>query len=82
MAIARMIVRTGLLTVALMSAVATAKAICNVTRLPSRSDDKPPRRSALQPLQQQSEKLGFVAEMSCSGARILEIRRSRKCENL
>jgi hypothetical protein len=44
MAIARMIVRSGLLTFALMSAaVATAKAICSVTRLPSRSDDKPER---------------------------------------
>jgi hypothetical protein len=43
MAIARMIVRTGLLTVALMSAVATAKAICRVTRLPSRSEGKPER---------------------------------------
>ena len=43
MAIARMIVRTGLLTVALMSAVATAKAICSVTRLPSRSEGKPER---------------------------------------
>jgi hypothetical protein len=41
MAIARMIVRSGLLTVALMSAVATA--ICRFTRLPSRSDDKPER---------------------------------------
>jgi hypothetical protein len=43
MAIARMIVRTGLLTVALMSTVATAKAICSVTRLPSRSEGKPER---------------------------------------
>ena len=43
MAIVRMIVRSGLLTFALMSAVATAKAICSVTRLPSRSDHKPER---------------------------------------
>ncbi len=43
MAIARMFVRSGLLTVALMSAVGTAKAICRLTRLPSRSDDKPER---------------------------------------
>ena len=43
MVIARMIVRSGLLTVALMSAVATAKAICRFTRLPSQSDDKPER---------------------------------------
>ena len=43
MVIARMIVRGGLLTVVLMSAVATARAICRFTRLPSRSDDKPER---------------------------------------
>jgi hypothetical protein len=43
MAIARMFVRSGLLTIALMSAAATAKAICRLTRLPSRSDDKPER---------------------------------------
>ena len=43
MAIARMIVRSDLLTVALMSAVATARAICRFTRLPSQSDDKPER---------------------------------------
>jgi hypothetical protein len=43
MAIARMIVRSGLLTVALISAAATAKAVCRFTRLPSQSDDKPER---------------------------------------
>jgi hypothetical protein len=43
MAIARMIVRSGLLAVALMSVIATAKAICRFTRLPSQSDDKPER---------------------------------------
>jgi hypothetical protein len=43
MAIARMFVRSGLLTLALMSAVATAKAICRVTRLPSPSEAKPER---------------------------------------
>ncbi len=43
MAIARMIVRGGLLTVALMSAVATARVICRFTRLASQSDEKPER---------------------------------------
>ena len=43
MAIVRMFVRSGLVTVALMSAAVTAKAICRLTRLPSRSDDKPER---------------------------------------
>ncbi len=43
MAIARMIVRSGLLTVALMSAVGTASAICRFTRLHSQSDDKAER---------------------------------------
>jgi hypothetical protein len=40
MAIARLFVRSGLLTVALMSAIATAKAICRFT---FRSDEKPER---------------------------------------
>ncbi len=43
MAIARMIVRSGLLTVALISSVAIAKAICRFTRLPSQSNDKAER---------------------------------------
>jgi hypothetical protein len=43
MAIARMFVRSGLLTIALMSAAATAKAICRFTRPPSQSDNKPER---------------------------------------
>lgn len=41
MRIVRMFVRSGLVTIALMSAAATAKAICRFTRLSSRSDDKP-----------------------------------------
>ena len=43
MRIVRMFVRSGLLTIALMSAAATAKAICRFTRLPSQSGDKPER---------------------------------------
>ena len=43
MAIVRMFVRSGLVTIALMSAAAAAKAICRFTRLPSRSDYKPER---------------------------------------
>jgi hypothetical protein len=43
MVIARMLIRGGLLTLALTSAMATAKAICRIMRSPSLPDAEPQR---------------------------------------
>src|SRR6516164_4139794 len=78
MAITRMFVRSGLLTIALMSGIATAKAICRFT---FRSDGKPERtrpqrlrhrsgpRSSANPLRRDPPSL--VERNRCSGARLI-----------
>ena len=78
MAIARMFVRSGLLTIALISGIATAKAICRFT---FRLDVKPERtrpqrlrrrsgpRSSANPLRRDPPSL--VERNQCSGARLI-----------
>jgi hypothetical protein len=72
MAIARMIVRSGLLTVALMSAGRYSESHLPLTRLASQSDDKPERvrsqrvRSRSGPRSRRDSPAAAILQVSCS----------------